>query len=318
MGGMRQAMRRRSFLAGAAAAVTMGCNRPEPYDAAAVEAMFPPIGRFVSVGGLRVHYWEAGNGPTLVLVHGASGNLRDWTFGIAQALARHHRVIVFDRPGFGYTDRPASRGWEPAVQASILKRAADQIGADSPIIVGHSWGGALAMAWALSDPGAVRGVIPVSGVTMPYSGIAWVVSTLGLDGLIVDAYTSYLLRTAREGGIRGFLARVFRPRPIPEGYIAHIGAPLALRERTLEANAEDLQNINAALHEMAPHYPSLAVPVEVIHGEEDFIDYDEQAVPLAETVPLSRLTLLSGVGHMAHHAAPDQIAAAAARITARA
>ncbi|MEL6217251.1 MAG: alpha/beta hydrolase [Pseudomonadota bacterium] len=315
-------MRRRRFLLGSAlvglAGVSAGCSSPIPFDEAEIRAEYPPIGQFTEAYGLRVHYWEKGEGPPVVLIHGASGNLRDWTFDIAPRLAERHRVIVFDRPGFGYSDRPDINGWDPAVQARVLQRAAQEIGVEQPIVVGHSWGGAVAMAWALDYPRQTRGVVPVSAVTIPYGGLATIVHAIGLDGVIVEAYMDHLLERAREGGIDEFIARVFRPQRVPPGYVQHVGATLALRERTLRANGEDLQNINVALRRMAPRYPSVSVPVEIIHGEADFIDWDDQAAVLAEQVPSAQMTLLPGVGHMAHHAAPYELEGAIDRVMARA
>jgi pimeloyl-ACP methyl ester carboxylesterase len=309
-------MDRRRFLLGSvgATATLAACSAPVPFDESEIRDEYPPVGKFVEALGLRVHYWERGEGQPVVLVHGASGNLRDWTFDVAPMLAARYQVIVFDRPGFGYSDRPLVDGWDPAVQARILQAATEKIGAEKPIVVGHSWGGALALAWGLDNPRKTLGVVPVSGVSIPYGGMATILGAIGLDGVIVEAYSQHLLSRAREGGIRDFVARVFRPQKIPEGYIEHVGAPLALREKTLRANAEDLQNINIALRRMEPRYPSLSVPLEIVHGQADFIDWDDHAEPLAGLVPHARLNLLPGVGHMAHHAAPHELARAIERI----
>jgi len=313
---------RRVFLAGAGGAGALalsGCmtTMPQPFDDAAVRRAFPPIGQFVEVDGLRVHYWEKGEGQPLVLVHGASGNLRDWTFDIADRLAEDYRVIAFDRPGLGYTDRPAKDGWDPMVQARVLAAATRKLGARRPIVVGHSWGGALAVGWALAYPEETRGIVPVSAVTIPYGGLARFVYAVGLSDVLVDMYSKRLLTQARDGGIDDFIARVFRPQPIPEGYIDYIGAPLALREKTLQANAQDLQNINVALTRMEPQYDLLTLPVEIVHGKADFIDWDDQSQRLAERLPNARLTVLPGVGHMAHHAATADLRRAIGRIMER-
>ncbi|MEM9147301.1 MAG: alpha/beta hydrolase [Pseudomonadota bacterium] len=315
-------MRRRRFLIGSGMLGGMGllgaCSSPVPFDEARIRREYPPIGEFTEAHGLRVHYWDRGEGQPIVLIHGASGNLRDWTFDVAPRLAETYRVIVFDRPGFGYSDRPAVNGWDPAVQARVLQEASRSIGVENPIVIGHSWGGAVAMAWALDYPRQTLGVVPVSAVTIPYGGLATIVHAIGLDGVIVNAYMDHLLERAREGGIAEFIARVFRPQRVPDGYVDHVGATLALRERTLRANGEDLQNINVALRRLAPRYPSVSVPVEIIHGEADFIDWDDQAAVLAQRVPSARMTLLPGVGHMAHHAAPYELEGAIERVLERA
>ncbi|MDT8345403.1 MAG: alpha/beta fold hydrolase [Thermohalobaculum sp.] len=313
-------MRRRAFIAGVSAAA-LGAACAGPFPTADAERDFPPIGRFVEVEGLRIHAWEAGPPDTVpvVLVHGASGNLRDWTFAIAHRLAAERRVIAFDRPGFGHSERPArADASDPAVQAAILRAAAAQMGAERPVVVGHSWGAALALAWALDAPDRTAGVVSVSGVTMPYSGLARVFEALGISGAITWAYTEYMKSAAEDGGIDRFIARVFRPQSPPEGYGAYVGGPLALRAATLAANRDDIADLNAALRQMAPRYAGLRLPVEILHGTEDFIDPARHAEGLAAVLPAARLSLLPGVGHMAHHAAPKALAAAIGRIAGRA
>ncbi|MEM7667703.1 MAG: alpha/beta hydrolase [Pseudomonadota bacterium] len=314
-------MKRRTLILGAtataAAGVITACVSAPSYDATEAERLYPPIGRFVEVDGQRVHYWEAGQGQPLILVHGASGNLRDFTFDIAPELARTHRVIAFDRPGFGFTDRGNSdRNWDPAAQARMLHAASRKIGVEDPIIVGHSWGGALALSWALQYPDETRGVIPISGVTLPYKGSARFFAALGLDGVIVGAYSAYMKRVAANGGIDQFIDRVFRPLDPPEGYLDYVGAPLALRDATVQANSEDIQFVNQALIRMAPDYATLRPKIEIIHGERDFISAGHHAVPLARMIPGATLTLLPGVGHMAHHADIAAIRRAAERMVA--
>lgn len=314
-------MKRRTLILGATAlaagAAVVACTAGPTYDASEAERLYPPIGKFVEVDGQRVHYWEAGQGQPLILVHGASGNLRDFTFDIAPELAKTHRVIAFDRPGFGFTDRGAGeRSWDPAVQARTLFLASRKIGVEDPIIVGHSWGGALALSWALQFPDETKGVIPISGVTLPYKGSARFFTALGLDGVIVGAYSAYMKRVAANGGIDRFITRVFRPLQPPEGYLSYVGAPLALRDSTVQANTADIQFVNEALIRMAPDYPGLKPRIEIIHGQQDFISASHHAVPLNRMIPGSRLTLLPGVGHMAHHADIGAIRRAADRMVA--
>ena len=312
-------MNRRAVLLASGAvigAAAVGCSFGPLYDASNAEAEYPPIGSFVEVGGLRMHYWEAGEGQPVILVHGASGNIRDWTFAIAPELAKSYRVIAIDRPGFGYSQRPATRGWDPAVQARALQATARAIGAENPVVVGHSWGGALAMSWALQFPDETRGIVPVSGVTMPYGGLANVFRAIGLDGVIVEAYSNYVRRTAADGGIDRFVSRAFRPQDPPEGYLSYVGPPLSLREATVTANQLDIQNLNEALKRMRPDYPGIRMPVEILHGTDDFISPDRHAVPLSETIAQANLTLLPGVGHMAHHIRTDALKDAIARVVA--
>lgn len=308
-------MTRRRFLRlGGVAAMTGGCATA----ATPVEQTHPPVGRFVQVDGLDVHYAEAGSGPTVALIHGASGNLRDFTFSLSARLAAEgFRAVAFDRPGFGYTDRPAARGHVPAEQARILRAAAAQIGAARPIVVGHSYGGAVAMAWAVDAPENTAGVVSLAGATYPWGGDAGAIYRFGASpvfGGAVRGLARLLIDTDQPDSL---LARIFNPDPVPEGYGAHVGVGLALRPGTFRANARDLDALNAELEAQAPRYRGLAVPVEALHGRADRTVWAEvHSEPLVRDVAQGRLTLLDGVGHMPHHAEEAAVLAAVKRLAA--
>jgi pimeloyl-ACP methyl ester carboxylesterase len=115
------------------------------------EAAFPPTGQLLRVAGTTVHAHVQGSGPDLVLIHGASGSTRDFTFALVDRLAQDYRVIAFDRPGLGWTEDLGDGGVSPLLQARLLQAAADQLGVTRPIVMGHSYGGSVAMAWGLTD-----------------------------------------------------------------------------------------------------------------------------------------------------------------------
>lgn len=283
------------------------------------EEGWPPIGRFVDVDGARIHAWDQGTGQPVVMIHGASGNLRDWTFDIAPALATRRRAIAFDRPGLGYSERPAGQGGDPATQARVLARATRALGAEKPILVGHSLGAAVAMAWALAEPDNIAGVVTVSGTVMPWSTAPMLAERIGLDELLIGFYFDYLKSTAARGGLERFVSRIFRPQPVPDGYLDYVGGPLSLTPSAVAANKQDVAALNTALRRQAPDYVRITAPVEIISGTEDFIvDPDRQPIPFASRLPDARLKLLEGVGHMAHHVAPDEVLAAVDRIAATA
>jgi pimeloyl-ACP methyl ester carboxylesterase len=311
-------MTRRSAMAallGSAAAT--GRARAAP---AAVETTHPPIGRFVEVDGLPVHWAERGEGPAVVLIHGASGNLRDFDFSLMDRLAAAGlRAVAFDRPGLGYSRRLPERGWSPAAQARHLRRAAEALGLRRPVVVGHSWGGAVAMAWAVETPRDLAGVCVLAGATYPWGGDAGFVyrmARLPVLGGVAHAAARLLVDPAAPDAV---LARIFAPDPVPPGYGAHVGVGLALRPATFRHNAEDLHHLNHELTRQAPRYAGLPTPVEVLHGDADRTVWASvHAEPLARAVPGARLTLLPGVGHMPHHAAEAEVVAAVARLAARA
>ncbi len=308
-------IRRRTFLGSAAIAGLMTACAGAPPDFGDVTGQWPALGRMIETPDGTVHAWDRGEGQPVIMLHGASGNLRDWTYHLAPRIAEHRWAIAFDRPGFGYSERRMDRAGDPAVQARTLKAAADAMGVERPILIGHSWGAAVAMAWALAHPNDVAGIIPVSGAVMPWSHKPALVEMIGVDGLLIGLYFDYLQASAGSRGIERFVRRIFRPQTPPPDYIDYVGGPLALRDETLAANREDIESLNTALRRMAPDYGRLRMPVEVISGTADpIIRPDRQPIPLTQRLPNARLTLLDNVGHMAHQAAPEQVLAALDRL----
>ncbi|WP_243695786.1 alpha/beta fold hydrolase [Rhodovulum marinum] len=182
--------------------------------------------------GRTVHAHVEGRGPAVILVHGASGNLRDFTFSLSGQLARKgYRVIAFDRPGLGYSGALHGRGESPAEQAAQLDAAAAQLGVGQAVIVGHSYGAAVAMAWALTQPGRAAGVVTLAGATMPWPGALksfYTVASSGLGSALISAFAT------QETATRA-LRSIFAPQRPPRGYIDHVGIDLALRPAALRA-----------------------------------------------------------------------------------
>jgi len=292
--------------------------------ATAARDAYPPLGSFVMVDGRRVHYVQEGSGPDLVLLHGASGNLRDWTFDFVDRVKDRYRVTAFDRPGLGYTDGNPdyagafdARAEGPQAQARLLKAAASALGIDREIVLGHSYGGAVAMAWALDhDPAAA---VIVSGATQPWPGGLGIMYTftgtsLG-GGLAVPLISAFVPKSLARRAI----ASVFAPQDPPPGYAEYVGAGLTLRPDSFRTNAQQVKSLRPELVRMSGRYPSLDLPLEIVHGTaDDVVPLDIHSEKLAAQVPGAVLTRLDGIGHMPHHAAPEAVAAAIDRAAARA
>ncbi len=288
---------------------------------------WPPQGHLIEVNGRTVHAVTRGQGPDLVLIHGASGNLRDFTLGFMDLLTDRYRVTAFDRPGLGHTDRVsdtfaetfAAEGESPADQAALLAAAADQLGLDQPVILGHSYGGAVAMAWALDRPDSISGVVNVSGATMPWPGnIALQHRVLGtpLGGAILSPVLAALVP---ESYVERAIEQTFAPDTPPADYARQLGAGLTIRSDTLRANSRQVNSLYDHVVTMSARYPALDLPVEIVHGDADtIVPLDIHSEPLARLLPDANLTVLPGIGHMPHHAAPEAVIAAIDRVFARA
>ena len=284
---------------------------------AAAEAAFPPQGRFVTVDGLRVHAVIEGEGPDLVLIHGASGSTRDFTFSFVERIKDRYRVIAFDRPGLGYTDRLPEGNEGIFEQAALLSKAAAHLGAEKPIVVGHSLGGAVALAWALDHPAAA--LVTISGPSHRWeTGLPLLYkvnsSAIG-SALAVPLITAWV----PEDYVERQIASIFEPQSMPDGYAEAVGAPLTLRRESLRANAEQRAGLKAEITAMQGRYGELSLPFELVHGDADTtVLFGVHAVPMASDAPTVHVDRLPGIGHMPHHAAADAVVAAIDRAAGRA
>ena len=284
------------------------------------EAAFPPTGQMIDLpGGMRVHAHVQGTGPDLVLIHGASGNSRDFSFSLMDTLAQTYRVIAFDRPGLGWSDPIGDAGIDPAEQARVLQAAAAVLGVRQPIVLGHSYGGAVAMAWGLADPAGIGGLVIVSGATMPWPGGLgpfYAITASGIGGAtVIPAITAF----APDARADDVIAGIFAPDAVPQGYAEYIGASLTMRRATLRANARQVGGLKPYVTAMARAYPGLTVPVEIVHGTADtIVPSAVHAIPLSALLPQGNLVLMDGAAHMPHHTHPDAILAAIDRAFAKA
>lgn len=292
----------------------------------AAEAATPPLGRMLDIDGVPVHALVMGSGPDLVLIHGASGNLRDLTMGFASRLTDRYRVILFDRPGMGWTGRlPGSGGaWNtteetPRAQAALLQKAADALDVRNPIVLGHSFGGIVALAWGLSRPDDTAALVLAGAVSEPWpGGLGWTYTVNGsLPGgaLFVPMVTAFVPRTYIEGSINA----IFAPQEAPAGYGDHLGTGLTLRRTSLRANAQQVNALRPHVVEMQKQYGKLTMPIEAVHGDADtIVPAHIHAEVLMGDVPRGALKILPGQGHMLQHTAPEELIAAIDRAAARA
>lgn len=293
---------------------------------ASASMAYPPQGRVIDVDGTPVHVLIAGSGPDLVLLHGASGNVRDWTFDFTDRVSDRYRVIMFDRPGLGWTSRlPGKTGpWNtqaetPMEQAELLQKAAAIVGVEKPIVVGHSFGGTVAMAWALRQPDETAAVVMLGAVSNPWPGdLGW---TYTLTGSALGGALAVPVASAFVPGsyINQSVESIFKPQPAPDGYADSVGAALVLRRESMRANAQQVNSLRPHIVKMSKRYKSLSLPLEIVHGDADtIVPLSIHSEPLSKQVTGANLTVLEGVGHMPHHADPDAVADAIDRAAARA
>src|SRR5438128_1947490 len=103
------------------------------------------------VNGIQLHYQQFGTGPSIVMVHGITGNLAIWHLQIVPALMSSFHLTTYDLRGHGYSDVPPSV-YTTADHASDLKRLLDSLGIEKPHIIGHSFGADISLHFSILYP----------------------------------------------------------------------------------------------------------------------------------------------------------------------
>ena len=274
-----------------------------------VEAAVPPLGRFVRIGDTRLHIVERGAGPTLVLVHGLGAQLRNFSYALVERLAVNFHVVCVDRPGCGYSTRPPTMSASLSGQADTIARLLAELRLEKPIVVGHSYGGALALALALNHPESIGGLALLAPLTHPQTSVPpafrdFVIRSGRLRKLI--AWTT-ATPTAIAASSK-ILDQVFRPDAAPADFGTAAGGLLALRPGHFFAASSDLVSVNDDLSAMVERYPSIRVPVGILFGRHDeILNHQDHGTAMQSKIRGSTVSLVDG-GHMLPIAAPDETA----------
>lgn len=275
------------------------------------EREHPPEGRFIDIDGVRLHYVERGSGTPVVLLHGNTVTHNDFkASGLFERLAATHRVIAFDRPGFGHSTRPRDRLWTPAAQADLLYAAFVRLGVERPLVVGHSMGTLVALALALDHPEAVSGLLLLSGYYYPSARVDAIMTAPVALPVLGDAMRYTTAALTGRALLDKLVAGMFAPKPVPPDFFSWLSREMMLRPVQLRANAEDAAFMIPAAAGCRKHYRELGdLPVTIIAGSKDVVvDPEAHSMRLHDELPHSDLRLIPGAGHMVHYAVPDRIA----------
>ncbi len=273
---------------------------------AMLEKATPPIGEFVSIDDQRLHLLDLGPKdsalPPVVLIHGASANLRDMKIALGDALAADRRVIMVDRPGRGYSTRPRG-GWRLDAQARLIRDAVKTLGVENPIILGQSFGGAVTLAYGLQFQDEIAGLIVLAPVSHEWpGGVAWYnqVSGWPVAGHILRRVILPIYGPARA---QKGLPASFAPRTPPENYYEESGTGLLFRPKDFANNAADIRHLKSEIIKMQTRYGALTKPMAILAGENDVtVSPTIHATQLAKDVDHAVFELLPETGHPLHHA----------------
>ena len=248
---------------------------------------------------------DRGRGPAAVLLHGQPGQAREWD-AVASRLVATARVIVPDRPGYGRTGGPAVG---VAANADAVVELLDRSGVESAVVVGHSWGGAIALDLAQRHPERTGALVLVASVGGPGS-IGW------LDRLLAFPVAGPVVSLVGIGAIR--LPRV-RRLLVPLAGPSAVDAVEALDRASERAWLDDWRSfvteqraLTAELPAITAALPTTVVRTVVLIGEHDRVVRPRVQEALAAALPEATVIRLPGRGHLLPWEAPEAIAAAVA------
>lgn len=281
-----------------------------------IERRNPPIGSFITVNGTRMHYVHvpepvAAAVPPVVFIHGASANLKDQMLPLRPRLEGRAEMLFFDRPGHGWSSRGADNE-DPVAQARTIAALMRAVGIEKAVIVGHSFGGGIAAAFAFEHPEMVAGLVLVSAATHPWPGgnTSWyyeLASRPFVGRLFVETVTAL----AGLGRMRAATACVFAPNPVPDSYTEAASIKLVLRPGAFRANAIDVEGLYRHALANARRYREIAAPTVVISGDYDTVVYEElHSMGLARDIPGAELVWVRNLGHKPDWTTPELVAGA--------
>ena len=271
----------------------------------------PELGKFLQINDAKLHYVERGAGEPLVLLHGNGSMIQDFeSSGLIDLAAKNYRVIVFDRPGFGHSNRPRNVIWTAAAQAELINSALLRLGITRALVLGHSWGASVAIALALKHPALVRGLVLASGYYYPTARADVLALSTPAVPLAGDVISHTLSPIVSRVMWPLMMAKIFGPHSVPSKFD---GFPkeMAVRPSQIRASAAESALMIPDAFSLQNQYANLKMPVSIIAGEEDrLIDIDEQSRRLHVNVAQSSFHGVPGTGHMVHQTATGTVMAA--------
>ncbi|MBU1023099.1 alpha/beta hydrolase [bacterium] len=275
-----------------------------------VEVEYPPVS-FVTVENVRLHYLEAGSGPPVVLISGGSGKLQDFSLSpLYELIVNKYRVIIIDRPGLGYSEKPSNEEVSPDVQARLIHAALEKLGVENPIIVGQSWGGVIALAYAQSYSNELSGIVLLGSSPYPRERHTDFFNVIARTPIIGD----FILHTLYVPIGRHWVAPAimeqnkdyFAPlEAVPESYYDST-IELGLRPSHVKASAEETIIIPASLATLVSDLEKVNLPVIIVAGDLDTHAF-EQAVRLEQDLPISRVVIVEGANHYLWFSKPEVV-----------
>ncbi len=293
------------------------------WKARAIERQFPNVGELIDVGGMRLNsvFVPAGDKadlPPIVFIHGASGNLRDQMHAFRAKLEGRADLLFLDRPGHGYSERGGPENAWPDGQAHAIARLMEKRGIARAIIVGHSFGGAIAASFALEHPEKTAGLLFLAPATHPWpGGVDWYYDLAKMPA-VGWLFTRLVALPAGLSRIDSGTRFVFAPNARPDDYMEATAPALVLRPAAFRNNATDVANLLDYVRRVQPRYAEIRTPTVIVTGDTDGVVYEEiHSRGLARDIAGSELVWIRNLGHKPDYVVTDLAIEALEKIAGR-
>jgi len=275
-----------------------------PEDAGIVRReMTMPTSHHITINNLRIHYTEAGSGPPVLLIHGFPTSSHLWR-NVIPELAKTHRAIAIDLPGYGLSDKPLDVNYDFVFYEEVLEGFLDALDIHDTALAVHDLGGPIGLFWAVRHPERVKQLILLN--TLVYPETSWAVK-LFLLALRTPVVRDFIVSPKGITGAMKF-GVVHKDRLTREA-LTHYTAPFKdapARQALIKAGSGLSPE---GLADIAQKLPTLEASVRIIYGEND------RALPhVAKTMqrvkrdlPGAEVTSLPNCGHFLQEDEPERV-----------
>lgn len=265
--------------------------------------------KFLEASGVHTHVESWGAGEPVLLIHGASSSLDVWAPTVVPLLKDRFHMVGYDRPGMGYTEERPDDADTLAVQARVAAAVIEQSGLKKPIVIAHSWGGAVALRLALDRPDLVGGLVLIAPVAYEWpGGVTWHLHWSS-NPVVGHLFNNVVVPPFASAAVKGGMVSAFSPSPAPEGYFEKAAVMLAATPHALRSNSLDMMSAKREVIAQQARYPEIRIPVAIMAGDGDtVVSSTIHSLKLAQTLPNARIDVVQGSGHLPHEAAPERLA----------
>jgi len=266
-----------------------------------------PKEHYLNIENTRVRYVESGAGPDIVLIHGNAGSADDFDFQSLGRLCRSYRVIAIDRPGHGKSDRPRGSDATLPYQMQLLHETLSHLGVTRPVLVGHSWGGSLALAYAVDYPKELSAIVLLAPAAYADGGPDQFMRAVLKTPVIGDVSLTMGRVILGKQLLKKELRKAFYPDSVPDEYLRHASASW-LGHKQVRAILEDEYDLDQELKKISKHYSEITIPVVIVTGDHDkVVSAEHNAIRLKTSISQSQLIELKNTGHQIPQTHPESI-----------